>query len=134
MGWNRMQSEQERKPQQSIRGFLPFTEGSTIEGELIAVRTKEEGRGYALIRANHPLVCNVRDAESKTGQGNAVAGDVIGIRKTGATKRLWELPIGSRIRVTYVKAGERTQMNPKNQQMETNLYHEIAIDVWQEGN
>jgi hypothetical protein len=133
MGWSRMRSESERKPTLQIRGFLPFSEGATVEGELVALRLKEESRGYALIKTTHPLTVNVRDTESKTGQGQAEEGDIIGVRRTGATKRLWDLPIGSRVRITYLKAGERTAVNPKTKVLETNLYHEIAIDIW-EGN
>jgi hypothetical protein len=133
MAWSRMKSENERKSTTQIRGFLPFTEGAVLEGELVACRTKEDSRGYALIKCNHELTVNVRDTESKTGQGQAVPGDIIGIRRTGATKRLWELSPGTIVRIEYLKLGERTALNPKTQQMETNSYHEIAIDVW-EGN
>jgi hypothetical protein len=133
MAWSRMQSETERKPQLPIRGFLPFSEGATVSGELVALRLKEEGRGYALIRTEHELTVNVRDVESKTGQGQAIVGDIVGIRKTGATKRLWELPVGTKVRVIYLSLSEKTALNPKTKMMETNPYHEIAIDVWEDG-
>jgi hypothetical protein len=135
MGWQRMKSTEEirRSEHTPIRGFLPFTEGAQVQGELIGSRMREDGsgKGYYTIRAEAPTTINVRDADSKTGQAVCAIGDVVGIRKTGATKVLSKLEIGTRVCVTYVRFAEKQSLNPKTQQMEAAMYHYVDVDVYQ---
>jgi hypothetical protein len=136
MGWQRMTSAEEQRKakyeqRERIRGFLPFTEGSQVIGTLEAIRVDNQtGKGFFIIRASEPCTVNVKDADSKTGQGKAVVGDLVGIRKTGATKRLSELPLETLVCVTYIGNEERTSLNPKTKIMETNPYHHLTIDVF----
>jgi len=122
---NKLRANRER-----IRGFMPFVEGANVEGKLEVVRIKEDGSGFFLVRLTKSAIVSVQDDESKTGQGKAQIGELVGIRKTGATKVLRDLKIGTLISVTYVSMEERTAVNPKTQKEETNPYHHIVIDVY----
>jgi hypothetical protein len=135
MGWERMKSEQDRKDSQQrerIRGFLPMTEGSQVTGTLEAIRIKPDGRGFFIIRATEPCMVSVQDEESNTTLGKAQGGELIGVRKTGATKVLSELKQGTLVCVTYVELTERLGMNPKTGIQENNPYHHIIVDVYRE--
>ena len=130
MGWQRMQSQEEKRKER-IRGFMPFVEGANVEGKLEAVRLKDDGTGFFLIRATKSCTVNVRaDDESKTGIGKAQIGELVGIRKTGATKVIRDIEIGTLISVTYLGMGERTAVNPKTGLEETNAYHHITVEVY----
>ena len=133
MGWERMQSTAEQKPRQArerIRGFMPFIEGANVEGTLEAIRIKEDGLGFFIIRAAKSSTVNVQDEDSKTGQGKAQIGELIGVRKTGATKVLAGLKLGTLVSVTYVGLEERLGINPKTKLEENNPYHHIDVDVY----
>ena len=135
MGWERMQSESEKnknsRPQDKrIRGFFPFVEGANFEGTLEAVRIKDDGRGFFILRATKSALINVQDDESKTGQGKAQIGEYVGVRKTGATKLLRDLPLGTLVSITYIGLEERLGVNPKTHIEESNPYHNIIIDVY----
>ena len=129
-----MQSIEEQKkarPQRErIRGFMPFVKDANVEGTIEVIRIKEDGSGFFLIRATKASMVSVQDDESLTGLGKAQIGELIGIRKCGATKMLASLKIGTLISVTYVELRERTALNPKTKQEETNPYHHITIDVY----
>jgi hypothetical protein len=137
-----MKSETEKRktqaPQQRIRGFFPFIVGANVEGTLEACKIKDDGRGFFIVKATKSAIVNVQDEDSKTGQGKAQIGELVGIRKTGATKILRDLPLGTLVSVTYVGLEERVGVNPKTQLEENNPYHHITIDVYrpdsQEGN
>jgi hypothetical protein len=60
------------------------------------------------------------------------AGDVVGVRKTGATKVLSKIPLGTMVRVTYEKFAERTALNPQTQKLETAMYHYVSVDVYEQ--
>lgn len=132
--WQRMQSVEEQKKlrdnRERIRGFMPFTEGANVEGKLEVVRIKEDGSGFFLIRLTKSAIVSVQDDESKSGQGKAQIGELVGIRKTGATKILRELKIGTLVSISYVELQERTAINPKTHLEETNPYHHIIIEVY----
>jgi hypothetical protein len=131
--WKRVTDDNSpRKP--SFRGFLPFTEGASIEGTLEAAKLKTDGsgKGYFLIKAHMPTKINVLDTDSKTGQAMCSAGDVVGVRKTGATKVLSKIPLGTMVRVTYEKFAERTALNPQTQKLETAMYHYVSVDVYEQ--
>jgi hypothetical protein len=130
MGWNRVEGP---KPQTlgRIRGFMSFTEGSNVEGELVGDRFKPDGRGFYILRATKSATVNVQDADSKTGQGKAQIGELIGVRKTGATKILSDIKLGTLVSVTYVALTERVGINPKTKLEENNPYHNITVDVYQ---
>ena len=136
--WQRMQSIEEQKKirdsRERIRGFMPFTEGANVEGKLEVVRIKEDGSGFFLVRLTKSAIVSVQDDDSKTGQGKAQIGELVGIRKTGATKVLRDLKIGTLISVTYVALEERTTINPKTHLEETNPYHHIIIEVYKPDN
>jgi len=135
MGWTRMQSAEEtkRSEHKPIRGFLPFTEGAQVRGLLIGARMRDDGsgKGYFTISAEEPTTINVRDADSKTGQAVCAVGDIVGVRKTGATKVLSKLELGTLVCITYVKFDEKLSLNPKTQQMEAAMYHYVDVDVYQ---
>jgi len=107
--WTRIEAEKE-KEQNPIRGFMPFTEGASVEGTLHAACIKPDGRGFFLLRATRPSTVNVRDVESKTGQALCAEGDIIGIRKTGATAVLYDIPLGTRLAVT-ISLKEQTKID-----------------------
>lgn len=135
MGWERMKSEQDRKTEKNsrerIRGFMPMTPGSVVVGTLEAVRIKPDGKGFFILRADEPCEVSVQDEiSSSTTLGKAKPGDLVGVRKTGATKILSELPQGTLVCVTYVELTERVGLNPKTNQKENNPYHHITIDVY----
>jgi len=135
MSWERMKSESEKRPPREpgtkrIRGFFPFIKGENLEGTLEAVRIKDDGRGFFILRATKSALVNVQDDESKTGQGKAQIGEYVGVRKTGATKLLRDLPLGTLVSITYVGLEERLGMNPKTRVEENNPYHHIDIDVY----
>jgi hypothetical protein len=127
-----MQSNEETRKDQ-IRGFLPFSEGARVSGELIAAKMRDDGsgKGYYLIRCDSDTIVNVRDVESKSGQGTARAGEIVGVRKTGATKILSRLMEGDRVQVTYIKFAEKEGINPKTGIKEAAMYHYVDIDVYQ---
>jgi hypothetical protein len=137
MGWNRMQSESERKnqnarkPQEQIRGFLPFEPGMELQGTLEAIKVKDTGKGFFIIRATAACTVNVKAEDaSPTGRGTAKVGDLVGVRKTGATKILSELKLGTLVSIYYSGLTERTSFNPHTKQMETAPYHDLTIDVY----
>ena len=134
MAWKRMQSEEEQSRKgthEQIRGFFPFTEDANLEGTLEAVKLKDNGAGFFLVRCTKPSTVNVRDEESKTGQGKAQIGEIVGIRKVGSTKIIASLPIGTLISVTYRQFAEKLNWNPKTQQKENTMYHYIDVDVYE---
>ena len=131
MGWERMKSAEERRKDSQIRGFMPFTEGARVIGRLDSVHLKDNGTGFFLIRLTEPTTVNVRDEDANTGQGKASAGDLIGVRKTGATKILRDLELGKLVMVTYNKLTEKLTHNPNTGIDENNPYHDITIDVYQ---
>jgi hypothetical protein len=136
MAWQRMQSEQEKRNeeykrrQEQIRGFFPFIVGAVVEGTLEAARIKPDGKGFFLIRATAPCTVNVRDEDSKTGQGTAQPGQLVGIRKTGASKILSEIEIGKLVRIEYLGQEEKMSYNPKTRQQELAMYHNIEVCVY----
>jgi hypothetical protein len=138
MAWERMQSETEKKTRparERIRGFMPFIAGANAEGTLEAIRIKEDGRGFFILRATKSAIVNVQeDDESKTGQGKAQIGELVGVRKTGATKILKSLKLGTLVSVTYVGLEEHVGMNPVTKQEENNPYHNITVDVYHPDN
>lgn len=132
MGWERMKSQDEFKKftHERIRGFMPFTEGANVEGTLEAIRIKDDGKGFFILRNTKSCVVNVQDADSTTGQGKAQIGELVGIRKTGATKILRDLKQGTLVSVTYLGFIEKVGVNPKTGLEENNPYHHITIDVF----
>ena len=133
MGWERMKSIEETK-RERIRGFMPFVEGATVTGTLHDAHIKPDGKGFFVVRLTSPAIVNVQDEESKTGQGKAQVGELVGIRKTGATKVLRDLDKGTLISVTYDHFGERLGINPETRIEENNPYHYISIDVYKPEN
>ena len=132
--WKRMQSANENRSKEQIRGFLPFTEGAEVQGPIVAARMRDDGsgKGYYLIRTLEPCTVNVRDVDSKTGQAFAKPGELVGVRKTGATKVLSRLPLDTVVKVTYVRWAEKESINPKTKQKEANMYHYVDVDVYAE--
>jgi hypothetical protein len=133
MGWERMKSETEKRNER-IRGFMPFTEGANVEGTLHAIRLKDDDTGFFIIRNTKACTVNVQDAESTSGQGKAQIGELVGVRKTGATKILRDLKLGTLVSVTYKELKQRTGINPKSGLEETNPYHNITVDVYRPEN
>jgi hypothetical protein len=135
MGWERMKSREESK-KRSIRGFMPFTPDANIEGTLesIHLRTTESGgtTGFFLIQLTKEATVNVRDETSKTGQDVAGIGDLVGVRKTGATKFLRDIKLGTLVSLTYLGMYDRESINPKTGKIETSPYHNIDIEVYRE--
>lgn len=129
MGWERMKSETEKK-RERIRGFMPFTPDSNVTGKLEKKQLKDDGTGFFIVRLTQPTTVNVQDTESLTGQGKAQIGEIVGVRKTGATKTLRELEIGTLVSVTYIENKERVGINPKTGLEENNPYHHITVDVY----
>jgi hypothetical protein len=131
MAWQRMKSEEETK-RETMRGFFPFTMGNQLTGILHAVKVDPKTkRGFFIIRAEEPCVVNVRDTEeSKTGQAEAVKGELVGIRKTGATAYLASLKIGTMVRITYNGTKPHTGFNQRTGKMETTNMHDFSIDVY----
>lgn len=130
MGWERMKSAEERRKEGQIRGFMPFTEGARVIGRLDSFHLKDNGTGFFLLRLTEPATVNVRDEDSKTGQGKASAGDLVGVRKTGATKVIRDLEIGNLVMVTYNQLTEKLTHNPTTGLDENNPYHDISVDVY----
>ena len=134
MGWERMKSESDRKQESAqverIRGFMPMTEGSSVVGTLEVVRIKPDGRGYFILRAVESCQVSIKDADSNTTLGWAQKKELVGVRKTGATKVLSELKLGTLVQVTYVEMTERVGTNPKTGEKENNPYHHITVDVF----
>jgi hypothetical protein len=132
MAWERMKSESEKRRQanEAIRGFMPFTLDATVEGTIEKAVIKDDGRGFFILRATAPCTVNVQDKDSKTGQGKAQIGELVGVRKTGATKLLSELQIGTLVSLVYLGMTEHKGLNPKTNLMESNQRHNIAIDVY----
>jgi hypothetical protein len=132
MAWERVEAQpRAQKAHDRIRGFMPFMEGCNVEGKLETVRiNKKTNKGYYLIRATKSATVNVQDEDSLTGMGKAQVGELIGIRKTGATKVLTNIPLGALVSVTYIRLEEREGTNPKNGQLEMHPYHCIDIDVF----
>ena len=129
--WERIESKQ--KPgatRERIRGFMSFTPESNVTGTIEAVRVKENGKGYFLIRATKATLVNVQDDDSLTGQGKAQIGELIGIRKTGATKVLSEFALGTLVSVTYIEMTEKPSFDPKLKQIVQCPFHNISIDVF----
>jgi hypothetical protein len=131
MAWQRMHSEEETK-RETMRGFFPFSIGNQLTGTLHAVKVDPKTkRGFFIIRAEEPCTVNVRDTEeSKTGQAEAVKGELIGVRKTGATAYLASLKIGTMVRIIYNGTKPHTGFNQKTGKMETTNMHDISIDVY----
>ena len=118
------------EPKPPIRGFMPFTEGAVVQGILHAICKKPNGTGFFLIKITNPCTVNVLDADSKTGQATAMAGEIVGIRKTGASSVLAELEIGTMVRVTYLELQERTVKVRETGKTEARRYHHIVVDVY----
>jgi hypothetical protein len=95
------------------------------------MRDDGSGKGYYLIRCDSDTTVNVRDVDSKTGQGTAHKGEIVGVRKTGATKILSRLEQGNIVQVTYVKFAEKEGINPKTGVKEAAMYHYVDVDVYQ---
>jgi hypothetical protein len=137
MSWeqvNTVQSEP-NKTRERIRGFLPFTESSNVEGTLEAVRiNRDTNKGYYLIRATKASIVNVQDADSLSGQGKAQIGELVGVRKTGATKVLSRFPMGTLLSITYVGMQEKESRDPKNGVVSMCPYHNLTIEVYKEEN
>lgn len=125
-----------RQKREEMRGFLPFEKRASILGTLHACRIATEGdkkgKGFFMIRAVEPCMVNVRDADCPTGQAMAQPGELVGVRKTGATKRLVELPLGTMVRITYMRFTERESLNPDTHFIENHPYHDIEILVYKE--
>lgn len=135
MGWERMKSESDRKKEQNrerIRGFMPMTPGSSVTGVLEAILIKPDGRGFFIVRASEPCMVSVQDNDSNTTIGTAQRGELVGIRKTGATKVISRLNVGTLINVTYVELTERLGINPNTGEQMNNPYHHITVDVYRE--
>ena len=132
MAWERVEAQpRAQKAHDRFRVFMPFMEGCNVEGKLETVRiNKKTNKGYYLIRATKSATVNVQDEDSLTGMGKAQVGELIGIRKTGATKVLTNIPLGALVSVTYIRLEEREGTNPKNGQLEMHPYHCIDIDVF----
>lgn len=129
MGWERMKSEKE-KMHERIRGFMPFTPDANVTGTLEKKHLKDDGTGFFIVRLSQPTTVNVQDKESLSGQGKAQIGEIVGVRKTGATKKIRDLELGTLISVTYVDNKEKLGINPKTGLEESNLYHHITVDVF----
>jgi hypothetical protein len=130
MGWERMKSAEERRKDGKIRGFMPFTEGTYVVGRMDSVHLKDNGTGFFLVRLTEPCTVNVRDEDSKTGQGKASVGDLVGVRKTGASKVMRDIPIGTLVMVTYNQLTEKLTHNPATGLDENNPFHDITVDVY----
>lgn len=132
MSWERVESKQKpTKARERIRGFMPFTTDANVEGRLEEIRiNRETNRGYYLLRATKSATVNVQDEDSLTGQGKAQIGEIIGLRKTGATKVLSDLAIGTLVSVTYLGMEDREGLNPRTGKIEMHPYHNLSIDVY----
>jgi len=136
MGWTRMQAEEERRPQ-TMRGFWQFILGNEIVGRLRAIKVKDN-RGFYIIEYDASAsgdACKInlrQDDVSTTADGEAKDGELVGVRKVGATKRLSELPIGTLIRMVYNGTKSHTGVNRETGVVETNQAHDITIDVFKE--
>lgn len=128
MGWKALNDEQKKR----VRGFMSFTEGSRVVGMLDSAHIKPDNSGYFVLRLTEASKIAVKDDSAPSGLAMAASGELVGVRKTGATKRLRDLPLGTLVSLTYVGFQERTALNPKTQLMETNPYHYIDIDVYTE--
>ena len=124
-----MKSAEEKK-RERIRGFMPFTPDANVEGKLEAIKLKEDGTGFFIVRCTKATTVNVQDTDSATGQGKAQIGELVGIRKTGATKIIRDIELGTLISVTYIELKERLALNPKTGLMENNPYHHLTVDVY----
>jgi hypothetical protein len=110
---------------------MPFTTDANVEGRLEEIRiNRETNRGYYLLRATKSATVNVQDEDSLTGQGKAQIGEIIGLRKTGATKVLSDLAIGTLVSVTYLGMEDREGLNPRTGKIEMHPYHNLSIDVY----
>jgi hypothetical protein len=129
-----MKSAEERRKDGQIRGFMPFVEGAEVKGRIDSIHLKEDGnggsKGFFLIRCTEQCRVNVRDEDNKTGQGVANVGDLVGVRKTGATKVLRDLEIGTLVQVQYLRMTERISHNPNTGADENNPYHDIIVNVY----
>ena len=132
MAWERVEAVQTpTKARERIRGFMPFTQDANVEGKLEAIRiNRETNKGYYLIRATKSAIVNVQDEDALTGQGKAQIGELVGVRKTGATKVLTEIPLGTLVSLTYIGMEDREGRNPKTGKLEMHPYHNLSIDVY----
>jgi hypothetical protein len=134
MGWERMKSEQDRKneskKQERIRGFMPMSPGAVVTGTLESIKIKPDGKGFFILRADEACTVTIQDEDSNTTLGTAQPGELVGVRKTGATKVLSELDLGTLVCVSYIELTERVGVNPKTKLEENNPYHHITVDVY----
>jgi len=89
MQFTEISSGQKQKPQFIIAGFLPFVDGAEAIGYLRKAIFKDDKRGFFIVELTEPCTVNIdqsreENAQFKTGQRTANAGECVGIRATKA--------------------------------------------------